>query len=227
MLVDDREFLLIKLRETAFGSGVQCVVRCPDASCGKRMDLDFDTAEFDFESKPVGRRYFSLKFESLTGEACSAPEPIEIEFRLPTGGDQDLLADVFAADRDQAVNELMAGCIRRIGDNFNVNAETIETLPSIVRETIESNMQELSPHVEIELAAQCPECEFQFESVFDLPAFFMAELRRNLSELEREVHLLAWHYHWPEHEIMTMPRKRRRRYVSFLRSEVDRINQVW
>ena len=49
---------------------------------------------------------------------------------------------------------------------------------------------------------------------FDLHRFFFGELRTDSDLLYRQVHYLAYHYHWGESEIMAMPRDKRQRVSS-------------
>ncbi|MGH7392800.1 MAG: DUF6760 family protein [Candidatus Rokuibacteriota bacterium] len=44
----------------------------------------------------------------------------------------------------------------------------------------------------------------------------------NLETLYRDVHALAWHYHWSEREILTLPREKRRRYLGLLAQALER-----
>jgi hypothetical protein len=46
-------------------------------------------------------------------------------------------------------------------------------------------------------------------------------MKTNLRDLELEIHFLAKNYHWAESEILAMPRKKRKRYVSLLRQEME------
>ena len=41
LLVGDRQYLLLKLRELTFGDGVQGAVNCPWPDCGQKVDIDF------------------------------------------------------------------------------------------------------------------------------------------------------------------------------------------
>lgn len=38
-----------------------------------------------------------------------------------------------------------------------------------------------------------------------------------------EVHHLAFHYHWPEREILELPRTKRRRYLAMLSSKLEQL----
>jgi hypothetical protein len=41
-------------------------------------------------------------------------------------------------------------------------------------------------------------------------------MEQNGETLDREVHLLAWYYHWGESEILGMSGRRRRRYLALI-----------
>ena len=58
---------------------------------------------------------------------------------------------------------------------------------------------------------------------FDPQEFFFGELRTSRDLLDREVHYLAYHYHWSEQEIMAMPRDKRRRYIVVLADELEKL----
>jgi hypothetical protein len=148
-----------------------------------------------------------------------------VEFRLPTGADQEALVADFSADAALAVHQLLARCVRRIGRITHIDETVIAALPVSAREAVEEKMQQLAPHVELEMAAVCAECQTPFVTSIDFAAFFWSEAKGNLSQLEREVHFLAWHYHWPEPAILSMIRTKRRRYVELLQEEIARFNQ--
>jgi hypothetical protein len=59
---------------------------------------------------------------------------------------------------------------------------------------------------------------------FDVQDFFFGELRTSRDLLYREVHYLAYHYHWGEREIMDMPRQKRRIYIDILAEEMGKLN---
>ena len=43
----------------------------------------------------------------------------------------------------------------------------------------------------------------------------------SLDDLYRHVHHLAYHYHWAEAAILSMPRSKRLRYLSLLADELE------
>jgi hypothetical protein len=83
-------------------------------------------------------------------------------------------------------------------------------------------MEELAPDVRPELEGVCPECRRPFTSRLDLAFLALRELRAHSSSVEREVHLLAWNYSWPERDILALPRPKRQRYVRLIEEELER-----
>ncbi len=227
LLVGDRDFLMLKLRELTFGKRVDCALRCPAPACRKPMDWRFNSDEIDFDCRPVTRRFFTVQLPPEVFGEGERPETRVVEFRLPTGADQEALASLALTDPEAAACELLARCVRRVGERTGLDRAAVERLPAAARAAVEEEMERLAPRLDGDVELVCPECGNAFTTYFDLTQFFLSELQGNLHHLEREVHFLAWHYHWSEQDILSMPRRKRRRYVALLQEEVDRLNQVW
>lgn len=220
----DRDFLVIRLREMTTGPKLAVVLRCPGAECGRPMDLELMLDEIEVERRPLRRRFFGLE---LSDEAAYRDAGGEVhrsvEFRLPTGADQEALASLTRADIGLARRRLFARCLRRVGDFEEVDEALVARLPERALEEIEARMAGLAPDLTLELEAACPECGSRFETRLNLAELLLGELRGGLRELEREVHFLAWHYHWSERDVLSMTRSKRRRYVALLNEELERL----
>ena len=227
LTVGQRDFLMLKLRELTVGHKVACVLRCPAEGCREPMDLAFDTSALDFSAPSLGNRFVTATLTDGDEDAAEADASQTIEFRLPNGGDQQALAGLFSTDPVAAIDALLARCLRRVGDCTEIDEAFVAALSPATRLLIDARMEQFSPQVECEIEAQCPECHTPFETSLDLVSHFLEELRAGFRNLEREVHFLAWHYHWSEQDILSMNRSRRRRYVALVQQEVDRLNQVW
>ncbi|MET0622209.1 MAG: hypothetical protein ABW250_04425 [Pyrinomonadaceae bacterium] len=220
----DRDFLVIKLREMTGGPKLAVVLRCPGEGCGRPMDLELMLDEIEVERRPLRRRFFELELsdEAAYRDAGGAVHK-RAEFRLPTGADQEALAALTRADLGLARRHLFARCLRRVGDFGEVDEGLVALLPERALEEIEARMAELAPDLTLELEAACPECGSRFETRLNLVELLLGELRGGTRELEREVHFLAWHYHWSERDVLSMTRAKRRRYVALLNEELERL----
>jgi hypothetical protein len=219
LLTGDRDYLMLRLREMTFGPKVEAVWKCANPDCGKRMDVAFSLEELEFERRAVSERFFSCRIPSGHED-----EGQIVEFRLPTGADQEALAPVVRVDEAGAVSQFLARCLRRVGECGQPSEDFINELPDAMRGRIIAEIERCAPQVEIELDLSCPECRTSFSVEFDFTAFFLAELKTNQRALEREAHFLAWHYHWSEQEILSLTRKKRRRYIELLQEEIERLN---
>jgi len=227
LLVADRQYLLIQLRNCTFGTKVQDTVYCPWPGCGERVDIDFSIEDIPIQESTDKGPYYKMQlspeavFEGEDGQACEG-----VVFRLPNGGDQEALSALIADNEALALTRLLQRCILQIGPFDPADDQIIAGLSPRARFEIEKKMDAVAPKVELTMGAVCPECSRKFTLPFDLQDFFFGELRISQDLLLREVHYLAYHYHWSEMEIMQMPRDKRRKYIEVLTDEIEQLNNA-
>ncbi len=221
LLVADRQYLLLKLREATFGEQVQATIRCPWPDCGKKVDIDFSINDIPVRESDIKGPLYKMDISEDAEEACR-----EITFRLPNGGDQEMVSPFLYENEARAFSMLLKRCIKGIGPIHNPGEEVVEKLSPLARKEIEKRMEEVAPKVELTMDSNCPECGRDFTVPFDLQEFFFGELRTSRDLLYREVHYLAYHYHWSEQEILEMPREKRRGYIEILADEIERLNNA-
>jgi hypothetical protein len=191
LLVGDRDYLILQLRRLSLGDELNAVLDCP--ACKEPMDVSFRASDVPVETRRQEASSYTL---SLADHG--------ICFRLPTGGDQE---DVLGMDPQTAQQELLNRCILTNNDMPLSDEERLAVL---------AEMERLAPRVELELDMICPKCGHSFVAPFDLTAFFFDEMRVSSRQLLREVHTLAFYYHWSESEILGLRRTRRREYLELL-----------
>jgi hypothetical protein len=191
LLVGDRDYLMLQLRRLTLGDRVSAVIDCP--ACGAKMDVDFNAEDVPVERRPQTAAVYTL---DLDGRA--------IRFRLPTGGDQEAALGLEPAS---AADALLARCL--LEDGMPLTAGE--------RAAVVETMDRLAPQIDLELDLKCPACTQVFVAPFDTTAFFLHEMRINGRQLLREVHFLAFYYHWSEADILSLRRDRRRAYLALLR----------
>ena len=196
LLVCDRDYLMLHLRRITLGETIRAVLTCP--ACTAKMDVDFQAADVPVECRPQTASSYTL--DLVTG---AGPDRT-VWFRLPTGADQEA---VLGLAGEQAVEMLLSRCLLDEG--------SAALLPSEQSVVIEA-MDHLAPQLELELELVCPECSHTFVILFDTTLFFLSEMSINGHQLAREVHHLAFHYHWSEAEILGLTRSRRHMYLSLL-----------
>ena len=89
LLVADRDYLLLRLRQATFGDRIRASLFCPWAECGERMSVDFPIDELPVrESAQKGPVYEMTLSPMALADSASAGDLDggEVVFRLPTGG---------------------------------------------------------------------------------------------------------------------------------------------
>ena len=222
LLAADRAYLLLKLRQLTFGDRIAAVLLCP--VCGQRMDVDFFADQVPIEARRPAAG--TATFDLSPSAAYTAPDGTihqTVEFRLPTGEDQEIIALAHPAiSEQQAVTVLLARCLRRLGAITPVDEQTAAHLGPITRREIEEQMERVSPSVDLDLEVTCPECGRAFLQPLEWSAAFRDEMSLQREQLYLEVHILALHYHWPESEILSLTRDKRRTYLTLLSGERGR-----
>jgi hypothetical protein len=223
MLVADRQYLLLKLRQFTFGDVVRADLFCPWAECGRRISLEFGIDDVPVEEAAERAPRYTL---TLSPRAMDEEDPArrEVSFRLPNGADQEAVSPLLARNEAEALTALLARAIQRIGPLSPPGMDDVAALSPLARAEIEAAMERMAPRIELNIETACSECGRAFLAPFDVQRFFFGELRTDGELLYRQVHYLAYHYHWAEAEIMAMPRDKRQRYVELLADEIERLN---
>ncbi len=201
LTVLDRDVLLIALRQSLSGDRIQSTIVCPNDKCGKPIDLDFRLSDL-----PVpDRADDALRYEF-------AVDGRKFAYRLPNGGDQEAAAGLAGADVAQAEQIILRLCVE------NFDALAVDQVAALQEE-----MAHRDPQLATEFDAHCPECGRDFGVHFDIQDFLLREISGTRLQLYRQVHTLAWYYHWSEAEILAMPFQKRHIYLNLLSDLVSDI----
>jgi len=217
--VGDRDYLMLRLRGATFGPSLSRVFTCPEARCGAKMDLDLLVTDFPVHERPA-RHSHQLQVAGQSGTL------LEIEYRVPRGREQELIAACPAGPREVLRDRFLESCIVRAALAGDGAALPFGALPASSKEALVDVLEETSPRVELEVELVCPECTHAFDVVFDPASLLFEEIGADRAAFERELHLLAFHYHWSLDEILQLSRPRRQRFLRVLADELGK-SRVW
>lgn len=203
LTIGDREALLLNLHRLTFGETLDCVIRCPNPTCGEKMELDLRVSELLHAPYADAGEVYEIEGKDKPAWRAS--------FRLPTGEDQENAAVLARNDTEEAERLILTRCL--------ISASTDAPMQSLLRELPEV-MAELDPQAETTLRLTCPVCETAFAQVLDAGDFLFREITDRETSLYRQVHLLAYHYHWGEGEIMALTDHKRHMYLGLLREQL-------
>jgi hypothetical protein len=170
MLVGDRDYLLLRLRQIDLGDPVHQVMRCPSAACGKKVDVDFLVSEI--EVRRAGELQASYRMQ--LGEGAGA---ISVLVRLPTGRDQEAMASLAPRNPAAANTRLFSRTVLKWGEGGALDEEAARALPLKQRSALAAFLERNSPGPDLYLDLQCPTCGADMGTTFDLNAFFLPSVR--------------------------------------------------
>jgi len=210
LIVGDRESLLLNLQRITWGELMECVLNCPNPECREKMDLNLKVSDLLVPPYPEIRDVYEIVL-SDNGNSC------KIQFRLLRGSDQEAAADLAHRDLNAAANLLINRClVSREGEcRDNSGILTLE-----FAQKISSLMADLDRQALMTLNFSCPFCRMEIATNFDIASYLFREIESRKKSLYREVHTLAFHYHWSEAEIMSLTPKKRYTYLQLLDQEL-------
>jgi hypothetical protein len=203
--VGDREALLLHLRRLTLGETMSCLLACP--ACGDKLDLALDISEL-----LVPAYEHSGDVHEMLVRADDAS--YRVRFRLPNGQDQERAAPLVAAAPGAAADLILRRCVHEVVDEQT--GEPANSIPPSVANALDREFAQLDPQAEILLDLVCAACGVAFQTPFDVADYFYREMRGHERELHRDVHLLAFHYHWSERDILRLSRRKRMIYLDLI-----------
>lgn len=214
LCIGDRDYLLLKLREATFGARLVRVLHCSHASCGAKLDLDLVIGDFPVHERPSQPRHHVRSDDHGDGR------PHEIEFRVPRGRDQELVAVQPSGSPEALRDLLLAACVTRVTCGGGGDELPFAALPATSKQALADAIEHAAPWVELRLELECPDCARPFEAWFDPAAILLGEIAAGRAAFERAIHLLALHYHWSLADILELTRPRRQRFLRLLAEEL-------
>ena len=198
--VGQRDTLLFTLRELTSGPRLNGFAECP--KCAEHLEFDAAVADLRAAVEPsASEEAWELEVDSL-----------KLRFRLPNS--RDLAAILHCEDPAAARDLLARRCV--VQASRDETPEAIKELPAEATARLARRMAECDPQAEVLLDLRCPACDYRWQPLFDIAAFFWTELAAQAKRLLHEVHALALAYGWDESDILGMSGRRRRHYLEMV-----------
>jgi len=193
----ERDIRLLLLREWHFGYQLNNVASCP--ACGEKVEWEMTTRQLHLqEPRPEPNLVFSLESQGYS-----------INYRLPNSADMMLLSP-FSHSYD-----LIKHCITSI--NGQQGTLDLSVLNDQIFQELDQQMAKSDPQANITFDLNCPACQHQWASFFDIMNYFWTEIDRWAKRTFQEIYLLARGFGWSENEILSLSPLRRQTYLNMLR----------
>ncbi len=207
LIIGDREALLLHLLRMNFGDEFVATFSCTSPACTETLELDFQVSDLLLPSYADAAPSYNCKIRH--GDVTH-----DVQFRLPTAGDQEEIATMARLDADQAARRLLYRCVEKVV--VEGGEGDVTELAEPVIDEIAAAMAELDPQAVIEFTLTCPGCGITNQVLFDATNFLLRKLDQRVDRAIREVHTLALWYHWSEEAILNMPADRRQKYLDLI-----------
>jgi hypothetical protein len=209
LTIGDRIDLLLHLRMLTFDDMLPCVLVCQ--ACSESMSLDLSISGLLEQSEIP---------QSPSGEYALNIDNLFLRLRPVTGGDQELLfySDSIPDDnhnnnsqyKNNRAEQLVRSCV------ISCYPPLSDELSEVFISTLSSKLDEIDPHADLDLEFRCPSCQDHSKVAFDVEEYIFHELDSLQEQLEREVHWIAFNYHWSEDAILSLTVRKRKKYVGLI-----------
>lgn len=201
-----RDARLMALRESLFGSYLDCLANCP--ACAESVELGINLTDIRIEPPLLSDD------QLLDGSEKASPLSLnvagyELKFRLPNS--QDLAAVTDNGADAGARQRLLQRCIVTVSRQGQ--RQSAETLPDEVIKALVERMAEIDPQADVRLSLTCPQCAHRWMATFDIASYLWTEIESWARRILLDVHTLASAYGWSEADILALSPTRRRLYL--------------
>lgn len=190
-----RDARLLQARAALFGPTLANTAVCPH--CGQKTEWE-------------------MPLETLRLQADEGPTEIELShqnrmYRFSLPNSADLLQVARVKDVQWQVRALVQRCLVQA----EPPAEEQDFSPELV-EAFSAAVGQHDPQADITFNLQCPECEQEWEAVFDIVQYLWTEIHEAALRVLQDVYVLARSFGWSENDILSMSRRRRNLYLQMI-----------
>lgn len=201
----DRMLLLLHLRELIFGDRISCITKCP--TCSETLSLNLSVKKIVTQlenprlsySKIAKIKNYKLKIHTITGK--------EIEDLAKYSRNHHV--------SDDSIESLIRMCV------VWAEPKLPEKLTVEIIDGVSEELEKLDPNAEMTLTINCSICQNVIKTPFVVEEFVFEEMKRLSLHLVREIHWLAFNYHWSEKSILLLPYSKRKKYVELVNETMD------
>jgi hypothetical protein len=205
LAVGDRASLLLHLRKLMLGDKMQCEVMC--TACREAMSLELTVSSLLQYAEDCPKEEYSAKIDGF-----------DLKLRPVNGNDQEGMLLLSLEKNKPNTKDTTLEFADYIARNCIVSSTP--TLPEYLSPEfiiqVSSKLEDIDPLAHIVLFMTCPSCNHCFKTTFLPEDYIFMEMFTGLAQLEQEIHLLAFYYHWSKKEIMSISTSERKRYVELI-----------
>ena len=197
LVAADRDRLLAVVYQYAFGDRIESTINC--ARCDQPFDLFFSLSQL---IEAINESTEAGEWRAVDGNTFQTADGVK--FRLPTGRDELLVADLPIAELEAS---LLDRCL--VGQSTPEDQTSFQDL-----------LETVAPLLDLELLAPCAECGHVHTVQFDIQSYLLGALLGERRRLLSEINRIASAYAWSLEEILSLRRSDRRLLVELIENEL-------
>jgi hypothetical protein len=167
LLIGDRDFLMVKLRQITIGNDYTVKVSCP--KCAEKVEVKINLD--DLEVKKLESETYEFPFELHKGYLEGSTIHKKGAMKLPTGVEQEFLAA--SQNKGAATTALLTRCCVKLGTLKAITPNIIRGLSFNDRNTMGRLLTEKMPGLVLEASHSCPACQNQWTEPLQVADFFV------------------------------------------------------
>jgi hypothetical protein len=168
LLIGDRDFLMIKLRQVSLGSNYIKGTKCP--ACGSKYEVKINLNDIEMKECGNERKFpFTLSKGYTDDKGVTHKEGF---MRLPTGVEQEYLSSDKARNGGTATTSLLTACCVSLGTVKGVTSNIIRSLSLRDRQIMGKVLNDNMPGPILESDNTCPSCHHEWKEALLVSDFF-------------------------------------------------------
>ena len=225
----DRIALILNIRRLIFGDEISCTISCPN--CKELISFDLSVSELLQPMRADPKKEYPLQAEGYFLKVRPITV-LDLELLILGMNENDKHGKVQEDDSNSDLNQN--------ADEKNRDLDTVDMVEKLVRSSItfadpplppiltrnfikivSSKLEQIDPQANMVIELNCIACQHVFQTNFDAEEFILSEIDSRGRQLLREVHWIAFHYHWDEYTILSLPVRRRKMYLDLINKTIS------
>ena len=168
LLIGDRDFLMLKLRQISLGDDIEIPVQC---KCSAQFEVKLDLNDFEI----VGSSHPHDPIPFKLGRGYTDQNGVnhdDGEMKLPTGHEQEYLSSDAARNPGVASTALLTRCCLRLGKMKSFSQTVFRELNFKDRQTLGKLLGDGMPGPKLEATFNCPDCGKEWIGPLAVADFF-------------------------------------------------------
>jgi len=213
LTVGDRTAILLQFQRLMFGNILKCDIQC--TSCEQNISLEVPVSDLILPTNVDPQMEYDVKIDDFRLKLRPVNGKDQKSFLISSDMSQGGSATTVTSKNiimTDYVSHIIKSCVKSdppLPKNISENIDLVNK--------ISTSLEKIDPQSNIVLDMKCPLCSNSFKVNFFIEDFVLQEIYYLQQQLDNEINFIALYYHWSENEILSLPLKRRKKYLELIK----------